>query len=262
MRLPFLVSSLELRASGCAFRAGKPALETRNPKSEIRNESAFTMVEIALSLAIIGFALVAILGVLPFGLNVQRENREETIINQDATIWMNAIRNGAQGYDDLTNYAIAITITNTADGTTLSNTPTSGLLPLISGSRIIGMLSTNLFIGSTTYMFATVRSISGSAVEKFPQNHPLILGDAFSYKMIVQVFPYVPDPNFSGRVTRELWNNSHDVRLTFRWPLYPNGSVGNNRQTFRALVGGQMTQTNVLGWNLCFIQPPNYTNAP
>jgi hypothetical protein len=47
-------------------------------------DSAFTMVEIAISLAVIGFALVAIIGVLPRGLRVQRENREETIINQDA----------------------------------------------------------------------------------------------------------------------------------------------------------------------------------
>ena len=51
-------------------------------------QSAFTMIEIALCLAIIGFALVAIIGVLPTGMGVQRQNREETIINQDATIWM------------------------------------------------------------------------------------------------------------------------------------------------------------------------------
>ncbi|HLZ53286.1 MAG TPA: prepilin-type N-terminal cleavage/methylation domain-containing protein, partial [Verrucomicrobiae bacterium] len=37
----------------------------------------FTMVEIAICLAIIGIALVAIIGVLPAGLNVQRDNREE-----------------------------------------------------------------------------------------------------------------------------------------------------------------------------------------
>src|SRR3990172_1139429 len=68
-----------------------------------RSESAFTMVEIAISLAIIGFALVAIIGVLPIGMNVQRENREETIINQDAAVWFDAIRNGARDLYDLTN---------------------------------------------------------------------------------------------------------------------------------------------------------------
>ena len=44
------------------------------------------MVEIAICLAIIGIALVAIIGVLPIGMNTQRDNREETIINQDATV--------------------------------------------------------------------------------------------------------------------------------------------------------------------------------
>ena len=72
-----------------------------NPLSGIRPprvQRAFTMIEIALSLAIIGFALVAIVGVLPLGLNVQKKNREETIINQDASVLLNAIRNGAQGH--------------------------------------------------------------------------------------------------------------------------------------------------------------------
>ena len=55
------------------------------------------MVEIAICLAIIGFALVAIIGVLPIGMNTQRDNREETIINQDATVFIEAIRNGAHG---------------------------------------------------------------------------------------------------------------------------------------------------------------------
>src|SRR5471030_1368785 len=70
--------------------------------------SAFTMVEIAISLAIIGIALVGIIGVLPLGLNTQRDNREDTVINQDATVFIEAIRNGARGADDLTNYVFAI----------------------------------------------------------------------------------------------------------------------------------------------------------
>ena len=71
-------------------------------------KSAFTLVEIALALAIIGFALVAIIGVLPTGLNVQRENREETIIVHEANYFMDAIRNGAKGLDSLTNSIIRI----------------------------------------------------------------------------------------------------------------------------------------------------------
>ena len=71
--------------------------------------SGFTMIEIALCLAIIGFALVSILLVLPTGMNSQRDTREETIISQDASVLMEAIRGGARGMDDLTNYVYAIT---------------------------------------------------------------------------------------------------------------------------------------------------------
>src|SRR6185503_19757012 len=42
--------------------------------------AAFTMVEIAISLGVIAIALVAILGVLPTGVRVQRDNREDTIL--------------------------------------------------------------------------------------------------------------------------------------------------------------------------------------
>ena len=73
---------------------------TRNAESR----SAFTMIEIAISLAVIAFALVAIIGVLPTGMNVQKDNREDTIINQDGPYWLEAIRNGSRGLDYLTNY--------------------------------------------------------------------------------------------------------------------------------------------------------------
>ena len=108
------------------------------------------MIEIAISLAVIGFALVAILGVLPLGMSVQKENREETIINQDATVFLNAIRNGAQGMDDLTHYVMAITnyqTDYTSSGrrknsfvnwyTTTNSGPSPGF-PLSDGYRIIG----------------------------------------------------------------------------------------------------------------------------
>jgi len=59
---------------------------SRSSRSASRSaRRGFTMVEIAIALAVIAFALVAIIGVLPIGMNVQRDNRAETIINQDAT---------------------------------------------------------------------------------------------------------------------------------------------------------------------------------
>ena len=57
------------------FLAATPReIAGRSPR--FRTQAAFTMVEIAICLAVIGFALVAIIGVLPIGMNVQKDNRE------------------------------------------------------------------------------------------------------------------------------------------------------------------------------------------
>src|SRR5947207_15476724 len=82
------------------------------PKASRPNTAAFTMVEIALCLGVIAFALVAIIGVLPTGVRVQRDNREDTIINQEGLLLLEAIRSGSQGLDYLTNYFDTITISN------------------------------------------------------------------------------------------------------------------------------------------------------
>jgi type II secretory pathway pseudopilin PulG len=192
----------------------------------LAREQAFTMVEIALSLAIIGFALVAILGVLPTGLQVQRENREETIISQDATVWLNAIRNGARGYDDLTNSVDAVLRVETAfdiNGNIQSGYPQVHLLTptnyfingtpqpptfpnnIYDGYRIIGMLSvpkftyhapsphydiTNRVIATSNYVTAYVRAMSGAATEKFPQDNSDVRELGFRYRMISEVVPY------------------------------------------------------------------------
>ena len=110
----------------------------------LRDDSGFTMVEIAICLAVIGVALVAIIGVLPIGMRAQRDNRERTVINQDATIFLEAIRNGARGADDLANYVYAITnfqtFTIPARKTTVCVGYGGGYLT--NGARIIGLLST------------------------------------------------------------------------------------------------------------------------
>ena len=190
-----------------------------------RISSGFTMIEIALCLAIIGFALVAIIAVLPRGLDVEKKNREDTIIGQDAQVWMDAIRSGARGYDDLTNYVLCIT----NQWTEFKNVGTSTVIPpwnvdasvyktgvfwytttnsflstfaLTNGATIIGLLSTpkwemiNSLSGDTiyrsNYMVAYVRAMSGAEVNKFPQTNSTILADALVYRMIVENFPYVP----------------------------------------------------------------------
>src|ERR1035441_9697183 len=189
----------------------------RPPHPAPRSCRAFTMIEIAISLAIIGFALVAIIGVLPIGMNVQKDNREETIINQDATVLMDAIRSGAQGLDDLTNYVFAITNTATEytatmkpvlgrgnpkqygytrTNSSLNGFPMSPEYPLTNGFRIVGLLSTPKYVPLSTgglvsnNVVAYVRSMSGAAYEKYPQSNPDVQDLAFSYRMTSEVVPY------------------------------------------------------------------------
>jgi type II secretory pathway pseudopilin PulG len=269
-----------------------------------RAEPAFTMVEIALCLAIIGFALVAIIGVLPTGLNVQKNNREETIIDHDAQVWIDAIRNGTQGYDDLTNYVESITnywtsyssstnatITTGADGYTYTDSAITSYspapqFPLTSGRRIIGLLSTPKFVPPlgpaaggpfvSNYIVAYVRAFSGSAAEKPPQEMSIRKDLGFTYRMIAENDGYVPyDPASVGmlpgvtnvtaqmRVVQLAQINSRDIRLTYRWPVLPNGETGLGRQTFRFFTGGTLAFTTgdaiePTGPLLWFCQPMTY----
>jgi type II secretory pathway pseudopilin PulG len=208
------------RPGAHASRITHPAFPSalRTPHSELLR--AFTMIEIAISLAVIGFALVAIIGILPAGMSTQKDNRQETIIAQDESVLMEAFRNGARGMDDLTNYVFAITNTqthyNVSGGvvgtatffyTYTSSTPISqpngGTVPflLTNGSRIIGLLGTPKIIPLvgpqnrplgvlSNHTIAYVRSLSGPASEKFPQTNSSVQDLALSYRIIVDVSPY------------------------------------------------------------------------
>jgi prepilin-type N-terminal cleavage/methylation domain-containing protein len=276
------------------YPSGTPHSAFLNPHCQ----RAFTMVEIAISLAIIGFAMVAIIGVLPIGMTVQKDNREETIINQDATVFMNAIRNGAWGLDDLTNYVTMITkdVTfypagaskGTPNPSAWFNYTNSSLGPqfsLTNGYRIIGLLSTPKYIFSTgkpagvlsNHVVAYVRSMSGTASEKPPPN-PRSISDlssslSFSYRLTSEVIPYwtnyfdpswVASSNYS-MVASTLQSNLHDLRLIFAWPFTPQGVLPKSArgQSFRTLVSGQLVQTNDFGSPLnllYFFQPRTYVN--
>jgi type II secretory pathway pseudopilin PulG len=78
-------------------------MKTYAHQQDGRGTAAFTLTELALCIAVIGLALTAILGVLPSGLNVQKANREDTLVAQDAQFLAEAIRGGALGIPDLTN---------------------------------------------------------------------------------------------------------------------------------------------------------------
>jgi type II secretory pathway pseudopilin PulG len=231
--------------------------------------AGFTMVEIALSLAIVGFALVAIIGVLPAGLNVQKENREDTVVNQDATLFLNAIRSGDQGYNELTNYVERITVrrfecrapnfvpveANPAELVGVAAGANGPEILLNDGAKIIGMLSTpkyqqtaNGFISNS--VVAYVRAISGNASEKVDRNNP-VRELSFGYRLISEVTP----PNYTDYYQQytnaagvALTRNLHDIRLVFSWPLIPPldpdlnmpTNVGSSRLIYRTQVGGAM----------------------
>jgi prepilin-type N-terminal cleavage/methylation domain-containing protein len=251
--------------------------------------SGFTMVEIAISLAIIGVALVAIIGVLPLGMNVQKANREQTIINQDATVFIEAIRNGARGLDNLTNYVYAITNYQGrySSGSTHPTFNVYGYVNsapsyLTNGANIIGLLSMpeftdnngnplpvpppyleNYYDGDyySNHIVAYVHSINGPAVEKPPQNNNLLVNDSFGYRLYCVNAPLpVATNDFITPYNQQLTANMRELRLTFLWPQQPNGSLGSGRQTFRALVAGQISriiQNNITNY---FYQSQSFTN--
>ncbi len=191
---------------------------TRRP----RGLRAFTMIEIAIAIGVIGFALVAIIGILPTGLNVQKDNREDTIINQDANFFMQAIRNGAvisnypsfgelvpyaPSLDFLTNYVEGVEVTSVLNGaeTVYDYTNRVGeghpFFPL--GGGLLGLLTTPHFLvgnlttalsqngfGQTNYVRAWVRGINGPATTQNGSNSVV----AFRYIMDVQISPFVSFP--------------------------------------------------------------------
>jgi hypothetical protein len=277
------------------------------------------MIEIAISLAIIAFALVAIIGILPFGMGVQRENREETIINQDTSILLDAIRNGNQGLDDLANYVLGITNTQTwypANGGkpvgpnvykyTKFNSWAFSINP---GAVIVGLLSTPKYVPVFSgkqpprfegfylnHIVATIRSMSGTASDKPPQNNPSVEEMAFSYRVISEVVPYgsgnplVPgsssawDPSWTNYTAFSdwLWRSNYfryaenleadlnEVRLLFRWPALPNGGLGSGRQAVRAVTTGPLLRLNPTDptdsnpgnpETLYFVQPKTFVRA-
>ncbi len=250
------------------------------------SERAFTMIEIALCLAIIGFALISILLVLPSGMNTQRDTRQETIIGQDASELLEAIRGGARGYDELTNYVYAIVnswaeynangtinrtgvTTNTYNWASI-NIPSTTIgsdipsMHLTNGLRIIGLLSTpeytagDAFSGGlpladifnrsyvSNHVVAYIRSFSGLAAEKPPQNNQIMQEDTFSYRLLCVNAAMAADTNMlkNPGYAWVLAGNLRELRLLFEWPELPNGNVGGFRQTFRATIAGQLITTN------------------
>ena len=279
---------------------------------KFNGERGFTMMEIAISLAIIGIALVAIIGVLPIGMNVQQDNRQETIINQDAAVLIEDLRNGSIGMDELTNYVVSISnywgLYNVGGvpGQTVppnSYTYTNSIIaklyplrpnaqnaqPLTNGANIIGILSTPQFTdlkgnatnnlwsgGVSNHIVASVYSISGLAAQKPPQDNPLMQADSFAYHLYVVNASMAFDTNnvildqtngYPRAFADQMNNALRELRLTFLFPLLPNGHIGAGTKTFRTEVAGQLllqqpNAFNAFFTNLYVYQSQSFTNSP
>jgi hypothetical protein len=202
-------------------------------------------VEIAIALGVIGFALVAIIGILPAGLQIQRDNRAETIINQDGTFWIEAIRNGARGLDELVDHVESISIITwnyavDPPAIVASNFYTYGG-GYKTGSNIIGLLTTPARFANTEAR-AVVSAISGAAAEKSPSAADREL--AFRYQMTVQIGqPLANTPSFTALSTNALPNlpvdpldSLYELRLNMAYNWVRDTQPGTRRQTYRAEI--------------------------
>ncbi len=242
-----------------------------------RGRAGFTIIELVICLGIIAFALVAIIGVLPIGINVQKDNREETIINQDSLYWMEAIRSGATGMNDLTNHIAFIEIRNSnsqvyrwepipaAAGDSHIELPRG-----VQGAAIIGLLSMPVqadLVGPLTVrnwpqvdtqsgeynrIWAKVRAISGSAVDKGEAAKEM----AFSYRLTSEVRPIrtmgdwgnLSDNPLAMDANRFRKLNFYEIKLTFQWPEYAFGGEerpGPNRKVFRTVIAGRLVNRSL-----------------
>lgn len=236
-----------------------------------RVTAGFTMVEIAIALGVIGFALVAIIGILPAGLEVQRDNRSETIINQDATLWLTAISSGAMEMESLPHYVenISLIERNPVDNSIVSSNrwalqgsgnPATSFYQ--TGADIIGLI-TWAAGAPDREVRVQATAFSGSAAEKEldPKKREL----AFSYLMRVVIDPKrdpesdlddtaLPFAAVTGEMVQpeEHFGYSEvaspypdavsltEIRLTFSYPFIGESKTPPRSQTFRTSVARQV----------------------
>jgi prepilin-type N-terminal cleavage/methylation domain-containing protein len=259
-------------------------LSAKSEEMIVRTESSlggqtrrgFTLVEIAVSLAVLAFALVAVVGVLPIGINVQRENRERTVINEDARLLMEAMRQGNQALGALTNHveAIILTMTNRNAESSFAyyfaDNPIPNSLAAWKGTwlatnnpvfDIAALTSPRGFAQAPGFNYyrsmAVMRAMSGAFTEQAQAPAGQLSDLSFRYLLTVEVSPYESFANSEIAAATEagyppeaiqarnrqrqlgvLTNEIHEVRLLFQWPVLPGGRVGVNRQSYRTIIAG------------------------
>jgi type II secretory pathway pseudopilin PulG len=193
-------------------------MKLRTLTSRFGSRAAFTMAEIAISLGVIAFALIAIIGVLPAGLQTQRDNREETIVVEDARVLIEAIRSGGR---DVTSDIGAFVQYIDNDGIDYGQRNPKG----IPTPDLIKLLS------QTNEHEIVMTSFSGALATR---GHDL----GFRYSVrntVTNAFEFRNTP---------LSNQVHEVRLRFVWPVRMDGSIDIatefNRYVARTLISGEI----------------------
>ncbi|HYE30454.1 MAG TPA: hypothetical protein VEH27_03425 [Methylomirabilota bacterium] len=256
-------------------------------RKNARSDHGFTMVEVALAMGVVVIAMVAILGILPAGMETQKENRDTSLVGDDAAIFMNAIRTGARGMDYLTNHVEEVFLVQKQvdrTGRLVSQLKKVSIgTRFRSGEEVVGSLMAPAIRRPIlpysqpspyfrTNVQAIVRSINRSTVDRRDANDPNI----FRYRLTTELNPAQPlpnpydskasDTNIANLHTNEMLfaansvANLHELRLTIEWPVYQVNNewrVGRNRKTYRTLLNGNVT--NIAGYY--FFEPNSYTNA-
>lgn len=245
--------------------------------------AAFTLTELALCIAVVGIALTAIIGVLPSGLSVQKQNREDTLVAQDAQFLIESIRSGAMAIPDLTNQVDFILWRRTGAqrqdfyfrGPNYQETLPGTVIPLTASWQVTALLGmpryeavpAGIVQNEVTAQFRTFsspfseksyRGVGGrpeqsrletamrylvTSETQTPPTRPLL---------ILNTYTNVAASNIVANQMLRIEQGLSDLRLTFQWPVYRVGGdfrAGNSRRSYRSLVRGDrdLLTTNFLG---------------
>jgi hypothetical protein len=198
-----------------------------------RGSAGFTMIEIAMAVAVIAFALVAIVGLLPLGMETQRDNRQETIINHDGAYLLEALRGAAPNLNDLAQFVDSV------NGQPWSSPPNTSAdllraLSVVNRTNVIRM-----------------RSITGAAALR----SPAVANFAMRYEVRSLVRRVDAGPNsidMTAPYASALADHLYEVRLAFFWPITPAGQVPDaaRHQVFRTVVSGDVDANGLLNTSL------------
>lgn len=209
-------------------------------------ERAFTMVEVAMSLAIVAFALVAIIGIMPIGLNVQRDNEQDTIIAQDGAYLLEAIKNGGlvTNLNVIGDNLLSLTVTNghgDIGGMNVSGKAWNASDGLSSAEVILQICrprSITTYYDSGILKYKTLTNEVRLRFKAFSGNMTALLGandfDQFRYEVRVEIVK--DETGDAGGYDPGNALSLYTVKLTYLYPVLANDQLGLGERVFRTML--------------------------